>query len=690
MRVHELAEELDLESNELIDFLSSELDVEVGNHMSGIDDDVVDLVRDHYGNGDSRAVEEEQTANDTGADTEGEDEELEEIEQELEEEEEEEEEEVAPELEPLIIRGSVTPEDLAERMGIETGEAVQTLMGMDVMASANDTIGEEAAELLAEEFGYELEFEQEGETLSYRRDFELDIDEVPEDERIQRPPVVTIMGHVDHGKTQLLDTIREANVVAGESGGITQHIGAWEVTTEADEDIVFIDTPGHEAFTSMRARGAQVTDLVVLVVAADDGVMPRTVESINHARAADVPIVVAINKMDLPEADADRVRQQLSEHELIPEGWGGDTIMVELSALEGDGVDELLEMIDLQADMMELTTGDDLPVKGTVIEAEVEQGMGPVATVLIQQGRLEKRQAFVTGVTYGKVRALINSAGERVDEIEPGSPVQVLGFDEVPEPGDFFEEVESESEARDIAKERLDELKDQQQEHGAGKVTLDQLQEFLEEGKIKSLNIVIKADTQGSTEVLKDSFESFQNEEVEATVVHTGVGGITESDVMLADASDGMIVGFNVRPGSRARKAANEKGIEIKTYSVIYEAIQDIREALEGMLEPEVEEQVLGHAEVREVFDISGVGSIAGCYVEEGTISRNARARVIRDGVIVHDGDVGSLKRFKEDVTEVEEGYECGVGIEDFNDVKEGDTIEVYRKEEVRASLEPA
>lgn len=709
MRVHELADELDIESSELIEYLEEEFGEDVGNHMSGVDDDVAELVLESYGEDgqeDSDAqqqAEEEQPedeqpeadSTEDEVDTEPADEpevasatettESEPADEEISDEEETESTE-QPSEDTIVVRGTITTEEVAEKLGVEPNEAIKTLMGMDVMATINQTLQEEEVELLAEEYGYDVTFEEaEEEELSFEHSVELDLD-VPEEELEERAPVVTIMGHVDHGKTQLLDTIRQTDVLSGESGGITQHIGAWKVNPEDGDEIVFIDTPGHEAFTAMRARGATVTDLVVLVVAADQGVQPQTVESINHAREADVPIVVAINKMDLPEADADRVQQQLSEHELIPEEWGGDTIMVELSALEGDGIDELLEMISIQSELMELKASPEQQVKGTVIESELKKGMGAVATVLIQQGTLEKGDAFLAGTTYGSVRAIIDSYGDRIESAGPGEPVQILGFDEVPEPGDVFEVQPSESEARDIAEDRSDERQEAEQQDSR-RVTLDQLQEFLDEGKVKTLNIIVKADAQGSVEVLKDSFESIEGEDVEARVVHTGVGGINESDVMLADAAEGMIIGFNVRPDSRARELAQQKQIEIKTYNVIYEAIQDVKAGLEGLLEPDIEEAVMGHAEVREVFSIPDVGKIAGVYVTDGKIDRNAMARIVRDGVIVFDGDIGSLKRFKEDVTEVDEGYECGLGLEDFNDIKEGDVIEIYQEKEVQASL---
>ncbi len=665
MRIYELAKELGLESKELIALLQEEFDLEVKNHMSGVDDDAVELVKEYF---------EEETSSEP------------EPEPEPEPEAEKEADEPVETGELLRVKGDVTTEELADMLGISASEAIKTLMQEGIMATINQSLDQETVELLALEYDREVEFEEpEAEEFSWRRELELDLD-VPEEELQPRPPVITVMGHVDHGKTQLLDTIRQTDVVSGESGGITQHIGAYRVDT-GSEDLVFIDTPGHEAFTAMRARGAQVTDLVILIVAADDGVMPQTVESINHARDAGVPIVVAINKMDLPEADPQRVRQQLTEYELIPEEWGGDTICVEISALKGEGIEELLEMVGLQAEMMELKSSPEQLVKGTIIESEMKKGMGATATVLVQQGTLKRGDPFVAGATSGNVRAMIDSRGERVKEVGPGTPVEILGFNDLASPGDFFEVKQTEAEAREIAEERQEELRESQLQGDRGKVTMDQLQQFIEEGKIKSLNIVVKADARGSVEVLRDSFESLSGQDVEARVIHGGVGGINQSDVMLADASDGIIIGFRVRPDSRARSLAKEKGVEIETYSVIYEAIEDIKSALTGMLDKEIEEKIIGQAEVREIFSISGVGTIAGCYVSEGKINRDANCRLVRQGVVVFDGPIESLKRFKEDVSEVQQGYECGIGLEDFNDIKEGDILEIYQQREVTPTL---
>ncbi len=687
MRVYELAEEVGLSSKDVITLLEEEWDVEVSNHMSGVDDETAEMLREYL------ADEPEADGVPPEEQSEPEPESDEEAEVPSEPEEtgsepptEEAEDSAGEESERVLtVTRGITPEELADRLDEPANELIKSLIDLGVMATINQRLSEEAVELLAEERGFEVEFqEDEDEETQYYEEVELD-ENIDAEELEPRPPVITVMGHVDHGKTQLLDTLRETNVAGGESGGITQHIGAYKLEHPAGE-FVFIDTPGHEAFTNLRARGAGVTDLVILVVAANDGVQPQTVESIHHAREADVPILVAINKMDLPDVDADRVRQQLSEHDLIPEEWGGETIMVEVSALEGDGIDELLEMIDLQAELLELTAAPNRPVRGTVIEAEMKQGMGPTATVINRQGTLKRGDPFVAGGTYGSVRALIDSFGERVDEMPPGEPVEVMGFDDLPTSGDQFKVVESESEARELADERADQRKADSQVDQK-RVTMEQLQEFLEEGKVKHLNLLVKADTHGSVEVLQESFESVESDEVNARVIHTGVGGINESDVNLAEASDATIIGFNVSPDNRARKLASERGIEIRTYSVIYEAIEDVHAALEGMLAPEVEEQVIGRVEVRDVFDISGVGTIAGSYVDAGTVRRNARVRLIRDGAIVHDGEIDSLKRFQEDVNEVAEGYECGIGIEDYNDIKVGDELEIYERREVEATL---
>ncbi|HQO43642.1 MAG TPA: translation initiation factor IF-2, partial [Bacillota bacterium] len=502
----------------------------------------------------------------------------------------------------------------------------------------------------------------------------------PEDLR-PRPPVVTIMGHVDHGKTSLLDAIRQTNVIATEAGGITQHIGAYTVTI-GDRKIAFLDTPGHEAFTAMRARGAKVTDIAVLVVAADDGVMPQTVEAINHAKAADVALIIAINKIDKPGANPDRVKQELTEYGLVSEEWGGDTIMVPVSAKKREGISELLEMILLVAEMQELKANPNKKGKGTVIEAELDKGKGPVATVLIQDGSLSLGDYFIVGSTHGKVRGMIDDKGKRIKKAGPSTPVEIQGLDEVPDAGDIFIVVDDEKTAKTISekrkeKQRLSQIQSKQT------VSLEELFNQIQEGKVKELNIILKADVQGSVEAVRQSLARLSNEEVKVNTIHGGVGAITESDVMLASASNAIIIGFNVRPQPMAIALAEKEKVDIRLYRVIYNAIEDVEAAMKGMLEPEYKEVLLGHAEVRATFKASAVGTIAGCYVTDGKINRNNDIRVIRDGIVIHEGKLASLKRFKDDAKEVNAGYECGLNIEKFNDIKEGDIIESYTTEAV-------
>jgi len=512
---------------------------------------------------------------------------------------------------------------------------------------------------------------------------------VPEDlnKLIPRPPVITIMGHVDHGKTSLLDAIRKTKVMETEAGGITQHIGAYKVNLKG-RDIVFLDTPGHEAFTSMRARGAKVTDIVVLVVAADDGVMTQTIEAINHAKAANVPIVVAINKIDKPEANPQKVRNELAEHGIISEEWGGQNIFVEVSAKKGIGIENLLEMILLQAEIMEIKANPDKKAKGTIIEAKLDRGRGPVATVLVQSGTLKVTDTFLAGIQAGRVRALIDDTGKRLSEAGPSTPVEVIGFPEVPTAGDIFTVVEDEKRARQIAlarqqKQRLADMAK------ARKLTLDELYAKIKEGEIKELNIIIKGDVQGSVEAIKEALEGIIHPLVKVRVIHSSAGGINESDVMLAAASNAIIIGFNVRPELKAYQSAEKEGVDIRLYNVIYDAIEDVKKALEGLLEPTLKEKTIGRAEVRQLFPISRIGTIAGCYVIDGLISRASEGiRVIRDNIVIYDGKIGSLKRFKEDVREVQTGYECGIMIENFNDIKVGDILEDYVIEKIATKLE--
>jgi translation initiation factor IF-2 len=505
---------------------------------------------------------------------------------------------------------------------------------------------------------------------------------------VPRPPVVTVMGHVDHGKTSLLDYVRKTNVIAGEAGGITQHIGAYHVIGAEGKGITFLDTPGHEAFTAMRARGAQVTDLVVLVVAADDQVMPQTVEAISHAKNAGVPLIVAINKIDLPTANVDKVKQDLLSHGVVLEEFGGETMAQPISAKRGTGVDELLEKILLQSDMLDKRANPDRPAKGTVIESTLDPGKGPVATVLVQNGTLRVGDDFIAGNLAGRVRALLDARGNRVETAGPSVPVQVLGFDRVPQAGDHFNAVADAAQARDIAQKRQRLDREAQLRRSSRGISLEDLSKQIEEGTVRSLKIVIKADQAGPAEALADAFAQLSTPEVKVEVIHRGVGAISESDVLLAKASEAIVVGFHVRPDANARTAAEREKVDLRTYRVIYDAVEEMKAALEGLLAPEEREVVLGEAEVRQIFKISGVGTVAGCAVRHGVIRRNARIRVVRNGVEVYDGQVASLKRFKDDVREVEEGLECGIGVENFNDVKVGDALESYTVEQVARTLD--
>jgi translation initiation factor IF-2 len=548
------------------------------------------------------------------------------------------------------------------------------------MPTINQPVDSDAALLVAEGFGLKLELSSVEEDLV--------ITEAPEDlsKLLPRPPVITIMGHVDHGKTSLLDAIRKTKVMETEAGGITQHIGAYKVNLKG-KDIVFLDTPGHEAFTSMRARGAKVTDIVVLVVAADDGVMPQTIEAINHAKAASVPIIVAINKIDKPEANSSKVRNELAEHGIIPEEWSGQNIFVEVSAKKAIGIENLLEMILLQSEIMELKANPEKKARGTIIEAKLDRGRGPVATVLVQSGTLKASDIFLAGSHVGKVRALIDDTGKRITEAGPSTPVEVIGFPEVPLAGDIFIVVEDEKRARQIAlarqqKQRLADMA------RSRKLTLDELYAKIKEGEIKDLNIIIKGDVQGSVEALKDALENITHPQVKVRVIHSSAGGINESDIMLASASNAIIIGFNVRPEPKAYQVAEKEGVDIRLYNVIYDAIEDVKKALEGLLEPTLKEKTLGRAEVRQMFPISRIGTVAGCYVLDGSISRSSDGiRIIRDNIVVYDGKISSLKRFKEDVREVQAGYECGILIENFNDLKVGDILESYIIEKIATKL---
>ena len=573
---------------------------------------------------------------------------------------------------------TITVRDLTERIGKPAGEIIKKLMLLGIMATINQELDYDTASLVASEFGVTLEMKL-GKTAEDALSEENTEDS---EEQLQpRPPVVTIMGHVDHGKTSLLDYIRKTKVTAGEAGGITQHIGAYTAHVNGRQ-ITFLDTPGHEAFTAMRARGTQATDIAILVVAADDGVMPQTVESIHHARAAKCPVIVAINKIDKPDANPETVKQGLTKYELVPEEWGGDTIMVPVSAKTGEGVDDLLENVLLMADMMELTANPDRKARGVIIEAKLDHSRGPVATALVQNGTLHVGDMVVAGNAFGRVRAMVSSRGDRVKSALPSTPVEIVGFGEVPEAGDEFIAVEDERLARQVVEERAAKLRASMTKSSSAS-TLEDLFGKLEEGEVKDLNIIIKADVQGSVEAVKQSLEKLSNEKVHVRTIHSGVGGVTENDVMLAGIDGAIIIGFNVRPDAKAREAAARDGIDIRYYRVIYQAIEEIQKAMKGLLAPEFKENLLGHAQVRNVFRITGVGTVAGCYVTDGKIQRNAQVRLLRDNVVVFEGKLSSLQRFKDSVREVAEGYECGVGLENYSDIKENDVIECFLMEQI-------
>ena len=683
IRIYELAKELDLKSKFVVEFLN-DLGADVSNHMSSIDEDIANMLREHF------APEEEETLVR---------EETKVVKKKRRPFKEEEDRDDALKLrakkkrgakrgriqEPpaqkpkrIILGESVAVNELAQKIGVPGTEVVKQLMKIGVMASLTQSVDYDTAALVAERFGVETEPE---------RDLAEEVFAPVEQDPARlapRPPVVTIMGHVDHGKTTLLDYIRKTKVTAQEAGGITQHIGAYQIEYNG-KLITFLDTPGHEAFTAIRARGARVTDIAVLVVAANDGVMPQTVEAINHAKAAGVPIIVAINKMDLPAANPDRVKQELTEHGLVVEEWGGDTIAVPISALRGDGVEELLEMILLVAEMEDVKADPASPARGTVIDAKLDRGRGPVATVLISQGTLRVGDSFVVGNYCGRVRALIDDRGQQIKEAKPSTPVEVLGISDVPQAGDSFVVVTDEQTARQVAEIQQEKQRERELSK-TSRVTLDDLYRRIQEGAVKELNLIIKADVQGSAEAVRSSLEKLSTEEVRVNVIHQAVGAISESDVLLASASNAVIIGFNVRPEPNARKAAERDGVDIRTYRVIYNLLDDVKAAMEGLLEPEFKEEIVGRAEVRQTFKVPG-GVVAGCYVLDGKITRAAQVRVLRDNVIVHEGKIASLRRFKDDVREVTHGYECGIGVERFNDIKEGDVLEAFQMVKVERSL---
>ena len=569
--------------------------------------------------------------------------------------------------------------DLAKRMGVKGGELIKKLMEMGVLVNINQLVDADVASLVASEFGYEVE------KVSLERQELLERKEDFPEQLKPRPPVVTIMGHVDHGKTMLLDSIRKTNVVEGEAGGITQHIGAYDVELE-NGHVVFIDTPGHEAFTAMRARGAQVTDVVVLVVAADDGMMPQTKEAIDHARAAKVPIVVALNKIDKPTANPEKVKKGLSEYGLVPEQWGGNTLFAEVSAKQKTGIKELLDLILLQAEVLELKANPDKPARGVIVEAKLDKGRGPVATLLVQEGTLKTGDAFLAGSHYGRVRAMLNDKGQKIEEARPSTPVEVVGFTDIPEAGETFIVVSEERMAKQISLYRQEKIREKELSK-LSKVSLEELYDKISKGEVKELNVVIKADVQGSIEAMKEALKKLSTDAVKVNILHDAVGGITETDVNLASASNAIIIGFNVRPGAKAQILAEQEHVDVRTYSVIYDAITDIKNALEGLLEPTYKEHILGRAQVIQVFNIRKVGTVAGSLVIDGKVVRGSHARLLRDNVVVYDGRIASLKRFKDDMKDCSQGLECGIGIENFNDIKLGDVIESYEMEEVQSRL---
>lgn len=668
IRVYELAKELNISSKELIELLMNEFSVDVKNHMSVIEDEDAELIKELLGETDkstektivdeyeeilseevnNQAKKRKKKKNDDTVDAVGE-----------------------GGSGVVEIGETITVKELAEKIGRPTADVIKTLIFTGVMAGINQEIDFATAEKVCEKYECLVVKKEEKEELEIVED-----EEVVEENLVKRPPIVTVMGHVDHGKTSLLDSIRKANVTAHEAGGITQHIGAYTVNLNG-EKLTFLDTPGHEAFTAMRARGAQVTDVVILVVAADDGIMPQTKEAISHCKAAEVPMIVAINKIDRPGANIDRVKQELTEYGLVSEDWGGDTICVPVSAKTGENIEQLLEMVLLTAEMAELKADPNRKAKGTVIEAKLDKGRGPVATLLIQNGTLNVGDSILVGSTYGRIRAMFDDKGKTIKSAGPSIPVEILGLSEVPSAGDRFAVVKDEKTARNMAEIRKQKLKDESF-HSSNRVSLEDLYSQIQEGTVKELGIIVKADVQGSVQAIKQSLEKLSTDDVRVRVIHGGVGAITETDVTLATASNALLIGFNVRPDSNASIIADKEGVSIKTYRIIYDAIEDVKSAMIGMLDPEYKEVINGKAEVRMVYKISNIGTIAGCYVLDGKIIRNSEVRVIRDGIVIFESTLASLKRFKDDAKEVNAGYECGLSVERFNDLKEGDIIESF------------
>ncbi|CCQ93055.1 initiation factor IF-2 [[Clostridium] ultunense Esp] len=670
IRVYELAKELGMTSKDLMEKME-ELDLKVSSHMSSLESEDAEMIKGLFEE-EKEGKKEKKNSNKGKAMK---------VKNNSENNRKKDKKQDNDKADNIIeMGGTIIVKDLADKIGIGATQVITKLIGLGVMASQNQSIDFDTASIVADEFGFKVIMDKVEDEEDIEREFDLDFEDDPKDLR-PRPPVVTVMGHVDHGKTSLLDAIRKTSVTTQEAGGITQHIGASIVNVEGKK-VVFLDTPGHEAFTSMRARGTQVTDLAILVVAADDGVMPQTIEAINHAKAANVPIMVAINKIDKPDANIDRIRQDLAEHGLVPEEWGGDTISVPVSALKKEGIDELLEMILLVAEMQELKANPNRKAVGTVIEAQLDKGRGPVATVLVQKGTLRVGDMVVSGSASGRVRAMFDDKGKNVKKAGPSIPVAILGLSEVPLSGDLLYAVEDEKTARAYANKNKEIVREEQL-RASQKVSLDDLFEKIQLGEIKDLNIIIKTDVRGTIDAIRQSLEKLENEEVKINIIHGGVGGITESDVMLASASNAIIIGFNVRPTLNALDIAKHEKVDVRTYRVIYDAIEDIKSAIKGMLEPEYVEEVIGRAQVRATFRVPNVGVVAGIYVQQGKITRNSIIRLLRDDIVIFEGKVSSLKRFKDDVREIASGYEGGLGLENYNDIKEGDILEAYIMKEV-------
>ncbi|SJZ34524.1 translation initiation factor IF-2 [Garciella nitratireducens] len=692
IRVYELAKQLNITSKSLIAQLK-DLDIKIVNHMSTIDSEQAELIKELL-NDETSENKVNQKYNNEIKKTENKkkDKGINKKEKKAYSKKQDENKNYASEkqnkqvnsnlenkeLKKIKLPPSIKVGEFSDKISRPPSEVIKKLMLLGIMATINQEIDFDSASMIAEEFGYIAIEDKEN---NHQEDFIVQEKEDKPEDLVKRPPVITVMGHVDHGKTSLLDAIRKTKITQKEAGGITQHIGAYMVNING-EKITFLDTPGHEAFTAMRSRGASITDIAVLVVAADDGVMPQTVEAINHAKAANVPIIVAINKIDKSTASPDKIKQELTEYGLIPEEWGGDTICVPVSAVTHEGIDNLLEMILLVAEMQELKANPNKRARGSVIEAKLEKGRGTVATLLVETGTIHIGDAIVAGTAHGRVRAMIDDKGKRIKKAGPSMPIEILGLSEVPVPGETFYVVKDDKLARNIAEKNKEVIRERQLNQ-TQKISLDDLFTKIKEGEVKEISVIIKADVQGSIEALKQSLERLSNDEVKIKIIHSGVGAISESDVMLASASNAIIVGFNVRPDNNAQNLAEKEKVDIRLYRVIYNAIEDMQDAMKGILEPEYKEQVVGRAEVRQIFRVPNIGTIAGCHVIDGKINRNNQVRIIRDGIVIHEGSISSLKRFKDDVKEIASGYECGLGIENYNDIKEGDIIEGFTMIEV-------